>query len=108
MKLLEETVIGTKRTPNRMAVLPMENNLADETGGPSDETIARYSLLADGGWGVVFVEATSVTRASLGNVLGLVLDERTAPDFLRRAGFRILMERRGQNRRRLTYVCGRA
>jgi 2,4-dienoyl-CoA reductase-like NADH-dependent reductase (Old Yellow Enzyme family) len=40
--------------------------------------MARYARLARGGWGVVFVEATSVTPTSLGRLRGLVITHRTA------------------------------
>ncbi|MBT7303670.1 MAG: hypothetical protein HN849_29340 [Victivallales bacterium] len=83
MSLSDPHAIGSKRVPNRFVALPVETNLADGDRGLSEHSLARYSQLADGGWGTVVLEATSVSRTSVGGVRGLVLDDQTALGFER-------------------------
>jgi 2,4-dienoyl-CoA reductase-like NADH-dependent reductase (Old Yellow Enzyme family) len=59
----------------------MEASDADEGGAVSPRTLLRYQHLAEGKWGTVFVEATSVTPTSLGRLRGLVLTEATLASF---------------------------
>lgn len=73
--------IGKRTAPNKLVANPMEANDADDGGAPSERTISRYRELARGGWGVVFVEATSITPDSLGRPNGLVLNRATADGF---------------------------
>jgi 2,4-dienoyl-CoA reductase-like NADH-dependent reductase (Old Yellow Enzyme family) len=49
----------------------------------SESLLERYRSLAAGGWGIVIVEAVSVTAESLARVRGLVLDRRTIDGFSR-------------------------
>lgn len=59
--MIEEPIpIGKKTAPNRIVNQPMECNDADEQGNPSELTLERYRRLAEGGAGVIFVEALSV------------------------------------------------
>jgi 2,4-dienoyl-CoA reductase-like NADH-dependent reductase (Old Yellow Enzyme family) len=75
--------VGHKLAPNRLAAQPMEANDGTRAGGVSELTLRRYINLARGPWGIVFVEAVSITEASLGHKNGLVLNRGTLDDFKR-------------------------
>lgn len=72
--------IGKKTAPNRFAAQPMEANDGEE-GKVSDRGYARYRELARGKWGIVIVEALSITRESLARKNGMILDRETADSF---------------------------
>lgn len=71
---------------NRLVAQAMETNAATPEGGVSEETLRRYADLARGNWGMVFVEAVSVTRESLARRRGLVLDRDNLEGFKRLVG----------------------
>ncbi len=71
---------------NRLVAQAMEINSAGPDGGVSEATLKRYSDLARGRWGIVFIEAVSVTRESLARKRGLVLDRETLDGFKRLIG----------------------
>ena len=73
--------IGPRTAPNRLVAQPMEGGDGGEGGGVSARTLQRYERLADGGWGLVFVEAASVTDTSLGRLRGLAFTEATARSY---------------------------
>jgi len=75
------TRMGGARVPNRLVAQAMEACDGTTGGAPTERTLARYEGLARGGWGIVFVEATSVTHAAVARLQGLVLSERTAEGF---------------------------
>ncbi len=56
--------IGSKIAPNRIVNQPMECNDADEEGNPTELTFKRYRQLAEGGAGIIFVEALTITKES--------------------------------------------
>lgn len=56
--------IGEKIAPNRLVNQPMECNDADEEGNPTELTFERYRKLAEGGAGIIFVEALTITKES--------------------------------------------
>jgi 2,4-dienoyl-CoA reductase-like NADH-dependent reductase (Old Yellow Enzyme family) len=58
--LARSVKVGGFSAPNRIAALPTEGNNAEESGTPSKTTIDRYRALAEGGAGIVYVEATAV------------------------------------------------
>ncbi len=66
---------------NRLAVHPVETNTAEEKGKPSKATIQRYSSLAEGQWGILCVECTSVMDAERPDHPQLVLNHETVDDF---------------------------
>ncbi len=68
--------IGTKQVPNRFVSQAMEGNDGVEGGGVSERTLARYLKLAEGGWGIVIVEALSVTDEFIARPNGLVISQR--------------------------------
>lgn len=84
IRLLTSPALFRSRViPNRLAAQAMEINSAGPGGAVSEALLERYRSLAAGGWGVVIVEAVSVTSASLARVHGLVLDRGTFDGFCR-------------------------
>ena len=71
--------IGEKTAPNRIVNQPMECNDADEVGNPTDLTFDRYRKLAEGGAGIVVVEALTITQESRARKNQLGIYEKTAP-----------------------------
>lgn len=68
-------------TKNSMAIHPMEGCDADETGSPSPMTLRRYRRYAQGGAGVIWVEATAVSSESRANNHQLWLHEENVDAF---------------------------
>ncbi len=81
--LLSPALFGGRPIRNRLAAQAMEINSADAGGAVSALVLARYASLAAGGWGIVVVEAVSVTADSLARTNGLVLNGRTIDGFKR-------------------------
>ena len=63
--LLSPLKIGTRTCANRFFAAPMECCDADSGGNPTLLTSARYARLFSGGYGMVCLEAISVTSQSL-------------------------------------------
>jgi len=55
---------STHTAPNRLVAQAMETNNA-ENGGITPAIVQRYRRLAEGGWGIVFAEALSITDRHL-------------------------------------------
>jgi 2,4-dienoyl-CoA reductase-like NADH-dependent reductase (Old Yellow Enzyme family) len=81
--LLGRASLAGRAVPNRLAVLPMEGADAESEGGPSDATRRRYLRYAEGGAGLIWVEATAVRPDGRSNPRQLLLAERTVGDFAR-------------------------
>ena len=79
--LLSPFAIGARRAPNRLVAQPMEANDAAANGAPSERVLQRYLRLAEGAWGVVFVESTYVSARSPVRFSALRLTEATLPGF---------------------------
>jgi 2,4-dienoyl-CoA reductase-like NADH-dependent reductase (Old Yellow Enzyme family) len=71
--------IGPKTAPNRIVNQPMECNDADEAGNPTELTFDRYRRLAQGGAGIIIVEALTITQESRARKNQLGIYEKTAP-----------------------------
>jgi 2,4-dienoyl-CoA reductase-like NADH-dependent reductase (Old Yellow Enzyme family) len=71
--------IGTRVAPNRIVNQPMEGNDADEAGNPTELTFERYRKLAQGGAGIIVVEALTITQESRARKNQLGIYEKTAP-----------------------------
>jgi 2,4-dienoyl-CoA reductase-like NADH-dependent reductase (Old Yellow Enzyme family) len=88
--------IGQKTAPNRIVNQPMECNDADEVGNPTDLTLDRYRRLAEGGAGIIVVEALTITQESRARKDQLGIYEKTAPTLER-----LVKEMKGINSRSL-------
>jgi len=76
-----------KTAPNRLVAQAMEINSATEDGRITEKIIRRYEELARGEWGIVFLEAVSITPDHLARTHGLVISED------RLDGYRELVDR---------------
>ena len=76
--LAESIRIRGKTAPNRIVNQPMECNDADEAGNPTALTFQRYRKLAEGGAGMIFVEALTISRESRARKNQLGIYEETA------------------------------
>ena len=84
--LLEETAIGDRRVPNRIAAQPMEGCDSTPDGAPTELTMRRYERFGSGGAGLIWFEATSVVPDGRANPRQLFITPATGP------GFRSLVE----------------
>lgn len=73
--------LGLKTIPNRFVDQPMEGNDAQLDGTPGPLTLRRYRRLAEGGAGVIWVEAIAISREARGNDRQLMLTEETVNSF---------------------------
>jgi 2,4-dienoyl-CoA reductase-like NADH-dependent reductase (Old Yellow Enzyme family) len=102
--LLEETVVGGRRVPNRIAAQPMEGCDSTPEGAPTELTIRRYERFGAGGAGLIWFEATSVAADGRANPRQLLITPANGP------GFRSLVEvaraaaRQRFGRRHLPYL----
>ncbi len=65
MKLLNSPIqMGKRNALNRIVNQPMECNDADEKGNPTELTFERYRRLAEGGAGVIVMEALTISQES--------------------------------------------
>ena len=93
MEILKSPLqIGTRVAPNRIVNQPMECNDADEVGNPTELTFERYRKLAQGGAGIIIVEALTITQESRARKNQLGIYEKTAPTLER-----LVKEMRGIN-----------
>jgi len=68
---------------NRFVAQAMEINTADSGGSVGKTVLNRYQQLARGDWGIVSLEATSITDQHLARKSGLVLTEKNLDGFKR-------------------------
>ena len=80
-RLRESVTIGRSSSPNRLSVLPMEGCDAAEDGSPSSLTVRRYKRFAQGGAGLIWVEAAAVVPEGKGNPRQLFLNEANLASF---------------------------
>ena len=87
----EPVAAGTVTIPNRLCVQPMEGHDATADGAPGEWTFRRYRRYAEGGFGLIWMEATAVdgpgrshprqlgiTRRNVSTFAGLVSDIKQA------------------------------
>ena len=80
MSILDSPIkIGKKTAPNRIVNQPMECNDADDVGNPTELSFNRYRKLAEGGAGIIMVEALTISRESRARKNQLGIDGKTAP-----------------------------
>jgi len=100
MSIIDSPIqIGQRIAPNRIVNQPMECNDADEVGNSTDLTFARYRKLAEGGAGMIFVEALTITQESRARKNQLGIYEKTAP-----ALERLVKEMKGMNSKSLVLL----
>lgn len=79
--LKEPVRIGDRSAPNRLCVHPMEGCDAGSGGVPGELTLRRYRRYAEGGFGLIWVEATAVDGAGRSNPRQLWLNRRNVKAF---------------------------
>ena len=78
--LARQVAIGGKRTPNALAVHPMEGCDGTADGRPDELTKRRYLRLARGGAGLIWFEATAIVPEARANPRQLLISPETAAD----------------------------
>lgn len=76
-------VIGGVQLPNRLCVQPLEGCDADINGAPNALTLRRYRRFAEGGFGMIWVEATAVVGEGRSNPRQLWLNRKNVSAFAR-------------------------
>jgi 2,4-dienoyl-CoA reductase-like NADH-dependent reductase (Old Yellow Enzyme family) len=79
--LLQPARIASRDVPNRMAVQPMEGVDSEPGGAPGELTFRRYRRYAEGGSGLIWFEATSVSPGGRSHPHALMLGRETQPAF---------------------------
>ncbi len=82
-QVFESYKLAGRIVPNRMVAQAMEINCAEVGGAVGNTVLNRYKALAEGGWGIVFLEATSITDQHLARKHGLVLSPKNLDGFKR-------------------------
>ncbi len=85
--LLSPIKIGTRTSPNRFFIQPMECNDADADGNPTDLTLRRYENLFKGEAGLVSLEAITITdknRSRMNQLFIMPKNEKALANFVRR------------------------
>ncbi len=77
--LFSPRAIGHLTALNRFVAQPMEINAAGPGGSISPEIKQRYLTLARGNWGIIIVEALSITAEYLARKRQLVINEQNLP-----------------------------
>ena len=73
--------VGHRQIPNRLCIQPMEGCDALPDGSPGPLTHRRYSRYAEGGAGLIWVEATAITPDAKSRDSQLCLHENNLPAF---------------------------
>jgi len=79
--LAEAVAIGDLKTPNRLCVQPMEGCDAAAGGVPGELTLRRYLRYAEGGFGLIWMEATAVEAPGRSNPKQLWINRRNVNAF---------------------------
>ncbi len=74
--LFEPIKIGNLTARNRFVINAMECCDSDKEGNPTEKTLRRYKRLAEGGAGVIDLEAITVTYESRGRLYQLSVEPR--------------------------------
>ena len=78
--LARQVTIGSRKTPNALAIHPMEGCDGTADGRPDELTIRRYLRFARGGAGLLWYEATAIVPEARANPRQLLLVPETAAD----------------------------
>ena len=79
--LFQTSAVSGTRIPNRMAVQPMEGCDASPAGAPGELAFRRYRRYAEGGSGLIWFEACSVSPEGRSNPRQLLLSTQTLDSF---------------------------
>lgn len=79
--LFEPLAIRGRVASNRLAVQPLECGDGDAEGAPGELTVRRYLHYAEGGFGLIWFEATAVASAGRSGPRQLWLNARTLTHF---------------------------
>lgn len=79
--LARRVQIGSRWTPNALAIHPMEGCDGTLEGKPDDLTIRRYLRFARGGAGLLWFEATAIVQEGRANPRQLLMTGGNAPEF---------------------------
>jgi 2,4-dienoyl-CoA reductase (NADPH2) len=80
--LLQKSInIKNITIPNRLSIQPMEGFDAYDDGSPGELTLRRYKRYAEGGAGLIWVEATSIAKDCRSNPHQLMLTEQNLEKF---------------------------
>ncbi len=74
-------LINGLNIPNRLCVQPMEGCDADEWGAPGELTFRRYRRYAEGGFGLIWLEAAAVDGPGRSNPHQLWMNRKNLPAF---------------------------
>jgi len=82
MDILKQSIkVNSKLAPNRLAIQPMEGFDANKDGSPGKLTKRRYNRYAEGGAGLIWFEATSISDNCRSNSHQLMLTEKNLNQF---------------------------
>lgn len=73
--------IGTRTIPNRLTAQPVECSSSASDGAPSSEVMERYTALARGGSGIIWLESTAINSDGRTNRRQLWLHQNNVPQF---------------------------
>ena len=73
--------IQNNTIPNRLSIQPMEGFDSNDDGSPGELTLRRYKRYADGGAGLIWVEATSIAENCSSNPHQLMLTKQNLEKF---------------------------
>ena len=73
--------LGGITAPNALVAHPMEGGDSDKPGAPTELTFRKYERVAEGGIGLVWIEAVSVCQEGRSNPGQLYITEETLPGF---------------------------
>lgn len=79
--LTKKLKIGNRVIPNRLAVQPMEGADASSDGSPGNLTFRRYTRFAQGGSGLIWVEATAILPEARSNPHQLCINKQNVGKF---------------------------
>ena len=82
-QLFKQGQLGAHTISNRFVAQPMESNCALPGGNVSDLCLKKYKQQAQGKWGVIIVEAISVTSTSLARKNALIMNRKNLDGFKR-------------------------
>ncbi|MBN1328327.1 MAG: FAD-dependent oxidoreductase [Candidatus Heimdallarchaeota archaeon] len=77
MKLLEHITVNQTTVKNRIIMPGMDTNFGDEKGNITEKNLAYYKLRAQGGTGLIIVEATYFDKAGRGTLNMLSIENNS-------------------------------